>query len=138
MKMRLIPTLLLRSVFALALSFSMIAPALITATTCVGPRLKLSHICGFVIDVRGVTIGNAKVKVLKDGNEVSVFETKEDGEFTFPKFAAGSYEIEVVRAGFRTVRYAIVVKRPSATCKRKLRIQPAVTVECSQIWIVKK
>jgi len=50
------------------------------ASECVAlPPLKpIHHVCGFVVDPSGEPIPNAKVTILKDGNEVATMQTSAD------------------------------------------------------------
>ena len=129
---------MLRLILTLALSSSLSMPTLTAATTCIDPGLKpISHLCGVVLDVAEFPLGKTKVTVLKDDNEVAAFETKDDGEFNFPQFSAGHYEVEVSVAELKKFRFAIVIKHPNSSCKKKLRIKP-IGIYCGEVLIIKK
>jgi hypothetical protein len=78
------------------------------------------------------------LKILKHGTELAAVHAGQNGKFVFGRVDAGDYEIEVDATGFGTVRYAIVVAKPGASCKKMLRIQLPLGIECADVQIVKK
>jgi carboxypeptidase family protein len=109
-----------------------------SATVCVSHKLSpLSHVCGFVVDRSTTPISNAKVTILKDGTEVIAVQTGADGQFNFQRLDAGNYDLLVEANGFGTGRYKVIAAKPDTACKKMLRVQLAVGIECPDIQIIK-
>jgi hypothetical protein len=100
------------------------------ATTCIElPPLKPIHrVCGVVIDPLGEPIPNAKVAILKDG---------QDGKFSFEQLEAGHYDIHVEANGFKSAYSSIVLVKPAPKCKLALQVLLEVGMGCSGIREVK-
>jgi Carboxypeptidase regulatory-like domain len=117
----------------------LLSPGSSSGTICVDKALApLRKVCGVVVTPGGDPIPNAKLKILKHGTELAAVHTEQNGRFVFDKVDAGDYEIQIEANGFGTVRYAIVVAKPGALCKKMLRIQLPLGIECVHVQIVKK
>ena len=66
-------------------------------------------ISGYVIDIKGNPIGNAKVR-LKRKNIVEKTVSDEDGFFEFEDLAAGTYAVIVRKMGYKISRKTIKLK----------------------------
>jgi hypothetical protein len=121
---------------AIMIGFLLFFPSEISyATECVAlPPLKpIHHVCGFVVDPSGEPIPNAKVTILKDGNEVAAMQTNADGRFAFEQLKAGSYSIRVDANGFLSALSSIVLVTPGVACKKELGVLLGVGMGCSII-----
>jgi hypothetical protein len=109
------------------------------ASECVAPPpLKpIHHVCGFVVDPSGEPIPNAKVTILKDGNEVATMQTSPDGRFAFEQLKAGKYSMRVDANGFLSALSPIVLVTPGAACKKELGVLLEVGMGCSTISLGK-
>ena len=106
-----------------------------TTTTCLGwPPLKpIRRICGFVIDRTGSRVPNARVTVLKDGQELGVLQTDQNGKFRFEQLPPGNYQIRVDADGFRSAYASVVVTKPGAKSRRVLEAVLDVGMGCPGI-----
>lgn len=120
-------------------SVLLLSPGSSSGTICVYKRLApLRQVCGVVVTPAGDPIPDAKLKILTRGTELAAVHTGQNGEFVFDRVDAGVYEIQVDASGFGTVRYAIVVAKPGVSCKKMLRIQLTLGIECADVQIVEK
>jgi hypothetical protein len=116
-----------------------LSPGSSSGTICVYKRLApLRQVCGVVVTPGADPIPNAKLKILTHGTELASVHTGQNGKFVFDRVDAGVYEIQVDASGFGTARYAIVVAKPGASCKKMLRIQLPLGIECADVQIVEK
>src|SRR5581483_7943679 len=76
----------------------------------VAPSLSLAQtsttgvVVGTVTDPSGAAVPNANVQLLNTGtNATANATTNNDGGFTFPNVAPGSYKVTVTASGFRTM-----------------------------------
>ena len=123
----------------LMLALALFSPSgTVTANICVDAQLRpLKHFCGIVVDSSGTPIPNATVLVLKDGIEVAAKSTDVVGEFSFESLESGKYEFHAGATGFGKVVFPFEISKPSAKCKRKVKIQMAVGGECSHVQLEK-
>ena len=102
------------------------------ATTCIAalPIKPIRHVCGVVINPLGEPIAQAEVTVSKDGKEIAVVQTSEDGRFDFPWLNAGKYSIRVEATGYLYVQGLLVVVKPTTKCERGLEVLLPVGGQC--------
>lgn len=125
---------------AVAIGFLLFLPSDISyATECLAlPPLKpIHHVCGIVVDPSGESVPNAKITILKDGNEVAASQTSPDGRFGFEQLKGGNYSIRVDAKGFMTALSTIVLVAPDAACKKELGVLLEVGMGCSIISLGK-
>lgn len=125
---------------ATVIGFLLFLPSDISyATECLAlPPLKpIHHVCGFVVDPSGEPIPNAKITILKDGDEVATLQTSSDGRFAFEQLKAGSYSIRVDANGFLSAQSTIALVAPDAACKKELGVLLEVGMGCSIISLGK-
>jgi hypothetical protein len=129
-----------RSLLAIIVGFLLFLPSDISyATECLAlPPLKpIHHVCGFVSDPSGAHVADAKVTILKDGNEVATMQSDAEGRFAFEGLKAGKYDVRVDAKGFVTAVSSIVLVKPGAGCKRELSVSLGVGMSCSIITLGK-
>ena len=109
------------------------------ATECIAlPPLKpIHHVCGFVSDPSGASVADAKVTILKYGNEVATMQSGADGRFAFEELKAGKYDMRVDAKGFVTAVSSIVLEKPGGGCKKELDVLLGVGMSCSIITLGK-
>lgn len=109
------------------------------ATECLPlpPPKPIQHVCGIIINQLGEPIPNAKVAVLKDGQELVALRTDKDGKFSFEQLEAGSYQIQVHGDGYLDAYFPVVVVKPTTKCRRVLQVGLAVGMGCSGMSVVK-
>jgi hypothetical protein len=125
---------------AIVVGFLLFFPSDISsATECIAlPPLKAIHrVCGFVSDPSGAPVADAKLTILKDGNEVATMQSGADGRFAFEELKAGKYEMRVDAKGFVTAVSSIVLVKPGAACKKELSVLLGVGMSCSSISLDK-
>jgi hypothetical protein len=129
-----------KPVLAIIIVFLLFCPSDISsATECIAlPPLKgIHHVCGFVSDPSGASVADAKVTVLKDGNEVATMQSGADGRFAFEELKAGKYDMRVDAKGFVTAVSSIVLVTPGGGCKKELDVLLGVGMSCSIITLGK-
>ena len=72
-----------------------------------------STLTGFVTDVAGVPLGDSRVRLFLDDGRILEYPTGSNGEFTLE--IAGSFEIEIGHAGYRSVRTVPATLAPGGT-----------------------
>ena len=129
-----------KPLLAIIVGFLLFFPSDISyATECLAPPpLKaIHHVCGFVKDPSGAHVADAKVTILKEGNEVATMQSGADGRFAFEELKAGKYDMRVDAKGFVTAVSSIVVVKPGAGCKKELSVSLGVGMSCSIITLGK-
>jgi hypothetical protein len=129
-----------KPLLAIIVGFLLFSPSDISyATECLAPPpLKaIHHVCGFVSDPSGAHVADAKVTILKEGNEVATMQSGADGRFAFEGLKAGKYDMRVDAKGFVTAVSSIVVVKPGAGCKKELSVALGVGMSCSIITLGK-
>jgi hypothetical protein len=108
-------------------------------TICYPQRVKtVRSICGIVIDQVSVPIAHASVSLSKNGKELVVLQTDEDGKFSIDGLSAGSYYIRAEARGFVPFEFPIVLVKPRPQCKRALEVELLVGGEgCPRISLVR-
>lgn len=125
---------------AIIVGFLLFFPADISrATECLAPPpLKaIHHVCGLVSDPSGASVADAKVIILKDGNEVATMQSGADGRFAFGELKAGKYDMRVDAKGFLTAVSSIVLEKPGGGCIKELDVLLGVGMSCSIITLGK-
>jgi hypothetical protein len=129
-----------RSLLAIIVGFLLFLPSDISyATECLAlPPLKpIHHVCGFVSDPSGAHVADAKVTILKDGNEVATMQSDAEGRFAFEGLKAGKYDMRVDAKGFVTAVSSVVLVKPGAGCKKELSVSLGLGMSCSVITLGK-
>ena len=129
-----------KPLLAIIFGFLLFFPSDISyATECLAPPpLKpIHHVCGFVSDPSGAHVADAKVTILKEGNEVATMQSGADGRFAFEELKAGEYDVRVDAKGFVTAVSSIVLVKPGAGCKKELSVSLGVGMSCSIITLAK-
>jgi hypothetical protein len=85
----------------------------------------------------GEPIPNARVAVLKKGQEIIVLKAGKDGKFSLEQLEAGKYNIQVHEDGYLDAYFAVVIVKPSTKCERAFQVGLAVGMGCSGANLVR-
>ena len=103
------------------------------ADVCVSKPLKVTRVCGVVVDPSGEPIANARLSVLKNGMPLSSSSSDSEGRFDFAVTESGQYELELAARGFVPANYHLTLQHASKSCSTGLRIQIALpSIHCGE------
>jgi Carboxypeptidase regulatory-like domain len=118
---RMVPLLLLASLAMLGASAAAATPAV----AGVERRTGLGTISGSVLDSRGNPVSGALVKILRDGLNEVVKETKSGSDGTFAaRVTPGRYLVRALADGFTPATFTSVQVGPSAELVYRFNLQP--------------
>ena len=106
------------------MKFFRLIAALVMLHVCANAA-RATEVRGQVLDAQGKGVAGAAVTLQMDGSQPVSTQSREDGSFSFPATAAGSYRLRVQRAGFAEQRqgpFAVAASGPPVELRVRLKI----------------
>src|SRR2546426_4416555 len=89
-----------------------------------GQELVGSRIFGAVTDPRGAAVPDVNVTISNPATGFSrIVKTGMDGTFLAPQIVAGTYDIEISSAGFKSVKVTGIVVRVNENARQDVQLQ---------------
>lgn len=115
-------------------------PAYSSATDCapIKQRLKVSQVCGHVVDVSGAAIPGAKVELL-DGSFKLLRQVvaDDDGNFLVTNVSNGQYQLVVIASGYGSSQgqpLTVTKRNHEISCRKPLKVKLNVgSISCGAV-----